>query len=283
MVLQIVVLVLVLLALAVLAGWFLVSRRRRHEAGLADLWRRLRQTPGGGRFDPASVAELPGPARRYLEHAIAPGTTLAGAVELEMEGRIGLSAGAEKTPFRARQVLAAPHGMIWEAEVGDGWRQVRGSDSYGDGVGEMLWFLGNAVPVVRGSGPDVTRSAAGRVALEAALLLPAALHPSRGARWEAVDDRAATVHLTVGDFELAPTVHVAPNGRLLRIEMVRWDPAGPSGKPEEVRWVADGFEETEEATFGGYTIPTTVRVTKNAGTPQVDTFFEARITSAQYR
>lgn len=283
MVLQILVLVLVLLALAVLAGRFLVSRRRRHEAGLADLWRRLRETPGGGRFEPESVADLPAPACRYLEHAIAPGTPLAGSVELEMEGRIGLSPGAEKTPFRARQVLAAPEGLIWEAEVGEGWKRVKGSDSYGDGVGEMLWFLWNAVPVVRGNGDDVTRSAAGRVAIEAALLLPSALHPSRGARWEAVDDRAATVHLTVGSFELAPTVHVAPNGRLLRIEMMRWDPAGPSGKPEEVRWVADGFEEKAEATFGGYTIPTTVRVTKNAGTPQVDTFFEARVTAAEYR
>lgn len=283
MLLQIVVLVVVVLALAVLAGWFLVSRRKRHEAALADLWRRLREAPGGGVFDPESLADLPGPARRYLEHAIAPGTPLAGSVELEMEGRIGLSPGAEKTPFQARQVLAAPEGMIWEAEVGEGWKKVKGSDSYGDGMGEMLWFLWNLVPVVRGSGEDVTRSAAGRVALEAALLLPSALHPSRGARWEALDDRAATVHLAVGDFELSPTVHVAPNGRLLRIEMMRWDPEGPSGTPEEVRWVADGFEETEEATFDGYTIPATVRVTKNAGTPRVDTFFEARIDAARYR
>jgi hypothetical protein len=277
------VILVVVAVLAAVAAWFLAARRRRHEAGLADLWRRLREAPGGGRFDPASIAELPVPARRYLEHAIAPGTLLAGSVELEMEGRIGLSPGAEKTPFRARQVLAAPAGLIWQAEVGRGLRQVSGSDSYGDGVGETLWFLGYALPVVRGSGPDVTRSAAGRVALEAALLLPSALHPSRGARWEAGDDRVATVHLKVGEHELSPTLHVAPNGHLLRIEMMRWDPAGPSGEPEEVRWVADGFDEAAEATFGGYTVPTTVRVTKNAGTPQVDTFFEARITSADYR
>lgn len=283
MLLRILVLLVVVAALAALAVRLLAARRRRHQEGLADLWRRLSALAGDDRFDPASVAALPGPARRYLEHAIAPGAPLAASVELRMEGRIGLSPGAEKTPFRARQVLAVPDGMIWEAEVGEGWRRVVGSDSYGDGTGEMLWFLWSLVPVVRGSGPDVTRSAAGRVALEAALLLPSALHPSRGARWEAVDERVATVHLRVGPYELAPTLHVAPNGRLLRIEMMRWDPAGPSGRPEEVRWVADGFDETAEASFDGYTIPTTVRVTKNAGTPRVDTFFEARILTATYR
>jgi hypothetical protein len=277
------VIVAVVLALAGLAAYVLSARRRRHEEGLADLWRRLRETPGGGRFDAASIADLRVSARRYLEHAIAPGTVLDGSVELEMEGRIGLSPGAEKTPFRARQLLAVPGGLIWQAEVGRGLCKVTGSDSYGDRVGEMLWFLWQAIPVVRGSGPDVTLSAAGRVAVEAALLLPSALHPSFGACWEAGDDRVATVHLKVGELDLSPTLHVDPNRRLLRIEMMRWEPSGPSGAPEEVRWVVEGFDETAEAIFGGYTLPTTVRVTKNAGTPQVDTFFEARILSAKYQ
>ena len=99
-------------------------------------------------------------------------------------------------------------------------------------------------------------------------------------RWEHIDDRTARVHLTVGEHELAPEIQVAPNGHLLRIEMMRWDPEGPSGKPEEVRWVVDGFGDEE--TFGGYTFPASFRVTKNAGTPHLDTFFEGEVTSADY-
>lgn len=282
MALKIAVIVLVLVVLVILAVWFLRNRGSQYEAILDDVWRRLRGVPEGPAFDPEaeSVAALPTPARRFLTHAIAAGTPLAGSVVLGMEGRIGLQPGAEKQPFEARQVLSFPKGMVWRAVVGEGWQKVAGADAYANGAGEMRWFLWRAIPVASGAGPDVNRSAAGRVAMESVLFLPSALHPERGARWEAVDDRAARVHLTVGDHELSPEIQVAPTGKLLRIEMMRWDPEGPSGKPEEVRWVVDGFGEEE--TFAGYTFPTTFRVTKNAGTAHLDTFFEAHILSADY-
>jgi hypothetical protein len=286
---QIAVLVVVVIVLAVLALWFLRHRHTQYEAILGDLWRRLQAVPPGPAFDPEAeaVAELPSAARRYLTHAIAAGTPLAGSVVLALEGRMGLQPGAEKTRFKSRQVLSLPKGMIWQAVVGEGFQAVSGADAYADGVGESRFYLWRAIPVASGAGPDVSRSAAGRVALESVLFLPSALHPGfphggpqGGARWEHVDDRTARVHLTVGDHELVPEVQVAPDGHLLRIEMMRWDPEGPSGEPEEVRWVVDGFGEEE--TFGGHTLPTTFRVTKNAGTAHVDTFFEGHVTSADY-
>lgn len=282
---QIVVLLVVVVVLAILSFWFLRHRRAQYQSILDDVWRRLHAVPPGPAFDPEAeeVTSLPTAARRYLAHAIAPGTPLAGSVVIGMEGRMGLQPGAEKTRFEARQILSLPKGMIWQAEVGEGWKAVEGADAYADGAGEMRWYLWRAIPVASGAGPDVSRSAAGRVALEAALFLPSALHPAYPhgeARWEHVDDRTARVRLKVGDHELVPEIQVAPDGHLLRIEMMRWDPEGPSGKPEEVRWVADGFGEEE--TFAGHTLPTTFRVTKNAGTAHVDTFFEGRITSADY-
>jgi hypothetical protein len=63
-------------------------------------------------FDASMVAELPEPARRWLTHAIAPGTPLWQSVELTMRGEIRLGSWR---PFTARQVLAPPRGFIWAA------------------------------------------------------------------------------------------------------------------------------------------------------------------------
>jgi hypothetical protein len=56
-------------------------------------------------FEPSMAADLPEPARRWLTHAIAPGTQLWQSVELSMRGQIRLGAWR---PFTARQVLAPP-------------------------------------------------------------------------------------------------------------------------------------------------------------------------------
>jgi len=54
-----------------------------------------------GTFDPAATAGLPEPARRWLSHAIAPGTPLWSRAELTMRGHIKLG---RWRPFTARQV-----------------------------------------------------------------------------------------------------------------------------------------------------------------------------------
>jgi hypothetical protein len=271
------ILALLLTVTAVVLG----SLRILHDRQLERLWTTLRVPPGTAMFDPASVKQLPEPAQRYLRHAIAPGTRLARSVVVEMQGHIGLQPGADKLPFQASQILAVPTGLIWRATVGEGILKISGSDRYVDGEGAMLWFMGYFIPLVRASGVDVTRSAAGRVALEAALMLPSALLPEAGARWEAIDARSARVLLQVGSEQLALVITVAPDGRLERVEMPRWDSEGMDGKPGYVLWVGDQL--TEERTFGGYTIPVRMRATKRADTTQADAFFEAEIKSAQYQ
>jgi hypothetical protein len=272
-----VILALLLAATAVVLG----SVRTLHDRQLERQWETLRAPHGTMLYDPESVATLPEPAQRYLRHAIAPGTRLARSVVVEMQGRIGLKPGADKLPFQASQILAVPNGLIWRATVGEGIMQITGSDRYVAGEGTMHWFMGYAFPLVRAGGADVSRSAAGRVALEAPLLLPSALLPEAGARWEAIDARSARVRLQVGSEQLALLISVAPDGRLERVEMPRWDAEGVDGKPGYVLWVGDQL--TEERTFGGYTIPVRMRATKRADTPQADSFFEAEIISAQYQ
>jgi hypothetical protein len=271
----------VIVLLAIAAASVLGSLRILHDREIERLWETLRVPPGTTVFDPGSVMHLPEPAQRYLLRAIAPGTRVARSVVVEMQGRIGLKPGADKLPFQAQQILAVPNGFIWRAAVGEGSMQITGSDRYAGGEGAMHWFLWYAIPLVRASGVDVSRSAAGRMALEAPLLLPSALLPESGARWEAIDNQSARVYLQVGIEPLAPVISVTHDGRLERVEMQRWDAEGLDGKPGYVLWVGDQL--TEERTFGGYTIPVRMRATKKAGTPQADSFFEAEITSAQYQ
>jgi len=271
------ILVLLLVATAAVLG----SVRTLHDRQIERQWETLRAPHGTMLYDPESVETLPEPAQRYLRHAIAPGARLARSVVVEMQGRIGLKPGADKLPFQASQILAVPNGLIWRATVGEGIMQITGSDRYVAGEGTMHWFMGYGFPLVRASGADVSRSAAGRVALEAPLLLPSALLPEAGARWEAIDARSARVRLQVGSEQLALLISVAPDGRLERVEMPRWDAEGVDGKPGYVLWVGDQL--TEERTFGGYTIPVRMRATKRADTPQADSFFETEIISARYQ
>src|SRR4051794_32674748 len=131
------------------------------ELSLEDLWN---SAPVGDRvFDPARLGRIPNQALRYLQHAIAPGTVLSNAVRLKMHGEIRLKGWL---PFHAEQVIRWDRGMIWQAAVQMHGLSIRGGDSYLDGHGAMRWRLFGIVPVVNASGPDITRSAAGRVNIE---------------------------------------------------------------------------------------------------------------------
>jgi hypothetical protein len=275
---------LLLIWSGIAAGW----TRRLRQQRLWTAWQKLRRPPeerAQERFDPRSVADLPELAQRFLLHALAPGAPLATSVELTMTGKIALKSGAKKLPFRARQVLRhgeGESGLIWRAQVGSGALHFSGWDRYTEGEGAMRWYLFGVLPLVRAAGPDIDRSAAGRVALELAPFLPAALLPQRGARWEAIDTDRVRVHLRIGDEACAPELTLGPDGRLLAVEMDRWDPDGVApGEAGFVRWRADAMDE--QGTFGGCTLPVTVHITKRAGTPDAYSFFEARISEAVYR
>src|SRR3569832_2760332 len=110
-------------------------------------------------FDVARIAHLPLGARRYLTHAIVPGTPLANAVRLRMHGEIKLRGWY---PFTAEQVIRWDRGMIWRATVEVYGLPIRGGDSVLDGEGAMRWRLFGLVPIITAEGADITRSAAGR-------------------------------------------------------------------------------------------------------------------------
>ena len=130
-------------------------------------------------------------------------------------------------------------------------------------------------------GPDLTRSAAGRVAIEAIAWLPSVLVASDQVRWEALDDRSVRVYIRVGDEDTESVFHVSVDGRLERVEIMRWELEGLDGSPGYLKSIAEVVGEERE--FEGYRVPTQVRLISKAGTPQENPFFEATILSADFQ
>lgn len=227
-------------------------------------------------FDPSQLEGLPEVAQRWLLRSIADRSPLWQAVELEMTGEIRLN-GAWR-PFSARQALAPSKGFVWAAQATVGRMPIRGFDRYLANRGEMRWKLLGLIPVMTARGADVTSSARGRLAGEAALV-PTALSVST---WKTgpfrntvvverlIDGHSETVQLTVGR-----------DGALTDVRMSRW------GNPDGAVFgrYPFGVSVTEESTFDGVTIPAVLQAGWWHGTDKQDegTFFRARISSARFR
>jgi hypothetical protein len=218
-------------------------------------------------FDPAALVGLPEPARRWLGHAIAPGTPLSSSVELTMHGQIKLG---RWRSFTARQILTPPDGYIWAARTRLAGLPVTGYDRLASGGGEMRWRLMRLIPVLNESGPDVTRSAYGRLAGEI-VLIPTAFRHASLSRGEHAGTTVATWQF--GDDTESAELLLEPNGRLAEVRVNRWgNPGGaPFGRyPFGVRFEA-------ESRFGGITIPTVLRAAWGESE-----FFRAEITGAVF-
>jgi len=139
----------------------LVIIRRRDEKRVEGVWQSLEARSTHQFFTEDMVSDLPAPARRYLLHAIRPGTPLAYSVSLEMGGTIRLKPEQKWMPMKARQILAPPKGFVWRAEVGDGLMGYSGADHYANGSGRMSFWLWGIIPLVQQEWPNVSRAALG--------------------------------------------------------------------------------------------------------------------------
>ncbi|MEU4702476.1 DUF6544 family protein [Nonomuraea dietziae] len=195
-------------------------------------------TPGPCPFDPADAGMLPEPARRWLLHAVRPGTPLRRSVVLRTHGTIKL--GSSWHGFHARQVLAPLDGYVWAAST----FLVNGFDRYRDGSGEMRWHLLDLIPVRSSSSPDTARSALGRLASEFVMVPAVALDPS--VVWKPVDERHVIARLHDHDMTLA----IAADGRLESVSLSRW---------HEDRYERFTATCSGENLFDGFTIPSDLR------------------------
>ncbi len=101
----------------------MIWRQLDHRADRAEMARLIALQPKSPHiFDPAMVADLPSPARRYFEYTILKGTPLFTVADIEMTGQFSL--GTKEAPnymaMTARQVLAAPNGFIWKCLAAKG-------------------------------------------------------------------------------------------------------------------------------------------------------------------
>jgi hypothetical protein len=245
----------------------------RIPSALRQPWQELAEAqPPDATFSRADVAGLPEPARRWLTHTIAEGTPLASSAQLEMRGTIRIG---RWRSFTARQVLRPPYGFIWAATARVAGIPVVGFDRYTAASGQMRWRLGGLVPVMSGADPDITRSAAGRLAAEGTVLLPTSFRipdwqgHGASATWS-IDGSHETVELDVGR-----------DGTLRGVSMLRW--GNPDGAP--YGRYPFGVTVDAEREFGGIRIPGRFRAGwwRGTGREAEGEFFRAEITAATFR
>jgi len=259
--------VLVLLVLRVLA-----------DQNIDRVWELLEVEPSGDVFEEESVADLPEPVQRYLLNAVEPGTPMAATVTLDMSGSIRLSADARWLPFTARQVLCPHRGFVWRAQIGIGPSRVSGADVYAGRRGASRFWLCRILPVACGHGPDVERSAAGRLAIES-IFLPTALLPRHGVTWDAVRDDTADASFELDGESMMLTLKIAPSGALRQVNMLRWRPRtsdGPAG------YRPFGADIHEEAEIGGYTVPTRFAASWDIGTDHPFEFLRCTVDHIEF-
>lgn len=212
----------------------------------------------GREFDAAMVAELPEPARRYLNYAIRPGTPLRYLAEIEFSGhvRFRMSETTEYLEMRGAQLMR-PGEFVCQTHAGGADISLSGADGrLGGRAWSHLWFCG-LLPLVRRHGrADLARSAAGRAVAQSLLWLPAALLPSDRVRWEAVDRNTARAVVSLGGHDHVLEVRVSADGRPTAFSLMRWTREGGRG-PWGLRacrgWIgstldADGYRVAAEVT-----------------------------------
>ena len=223
-------------------------------------------------FNPDSIDDLPPAARRYLRHAIAPGTPLARRVELTMDGQLRL--GDRWLSFTADETLAARRGFVWRPKVRFGFGlRFSGADFYVDGTGGQRFTLGGLIPIVRSGGPAIDRSSAGRFLAES-VWLPTSLLPTMGSEWEGVNDRRA--HVTLPTVEEPLTVTVDEEGTVESVTTRRLD-----GETGEMR--PFGASIKRERTVDGVTIPSRLEVGWGFGTDAYESFFRTELQDVSFQ
>jgi hypothetical protein len=236
----------------------------------------LPATPAKATFALAQIAHLPEPVRRYFTHAIAPGTVLAQGVAFETQGRIKFGQD-EWWPYTAQQLLVPACGFIWAATARKSWWRISGSDSYHAGQGWMRWSMLGWFPVLRTGGAEVTRSAAGRLALESILVPSSLLDPA--VQWEVNSPNTITALLDVQGQTCALGLVLTETGAVAKVRGLRWGPTS-SGKYDSLVF---GIDVERESSSDGFTIPGVFKAGWELdGGPNQNLFFEAELLKAQW-
>jgi hypothetical protein len=140
-----------------------------------------------------------------------------------MHGEIKLG---QWRPFRAEQVISRDGQFVWAATVSVYGIPIRGSDRLLQGHGAMNWKLLDLIPVMRDSGPHITRSAIGRVEGELAAWLPS-IPLGKGVSWNDAGAANTRVRAEIFNEPAEIELEIGSSGRLKTLKMSYW--GNPNG------------------------------------------------------
>jgi hypothetical protein len=71
-------------------------------------------------FEARMLSGLPDPARAFFAYTIEEGAVLKSVAEVTMSGELSLgdAHNPKYMPMHARQIIAPPHGLVWNVEAG---------------------------------------------------------------------------------------------------------------------------------------------------------------------
>ena len=229
-------------------------------------------------YDPADVADLPAPVRRYFETVLETGQQPIIRATLTQEGQFRFGgAGDEWSPFTASQVYSvSPPGYVWDATIELApLVTARVLDAYVDGEGLLRANLFGGVPVASaGPTPEMNGAELQRYLSETPWF-PTALLPSAGVRWEGIDDRTARATIEDADVSATGVFHFDEDGHISQFtaERYRQDIDGAAS------WVGD-YRTYEERS--GIRMPTEAEVVWETTDGTVP-YWRGTITELDYR
>jgi hypothetical protein len=207
---------------------------------------------------------IPEPVERYLAHAMPAGPPPDPAVRLRMAGRIKLGLWL---PFTAEEECDG-RSFVWRARVGP----LHVTDRFAGGAGAMRGRLFGRRTVFEAASDDVTRSSAGRAALEA-IWCPAALRPEHGVAWRAESDDHIVATWDVPPERPEVHLRIGPDGAVRAARAERWG----NVRRQSYGYIPCGCEVHTERRFGELVVPSEVTVGWWFGTPEYAPFFRARV------
>jgi hypothetical protein len=171
----------------------------------------------------AMLADLPGPARRYLAHAGVVGTKIPRLVTLTQTGRIRNSVEANWMGFEAEETYStSPPGFVWRAAFpAMPMPVVLGRDEYLDGNGSIVMKMLATIPVAEEEG-DELRAAGLMRYLNEMMWFPAAFLGSN-VKISAIDDASFGVSIADRGMVAEAALFIDASGQLTNFRARRYN------------------------------------------------------------
>ena len=182
--------------------------------------------------------------------------------------------------MRAKQILAPPHGLVWNLSAGRGLVQIHGADSFYHSTSWTRFWLMNVIPIVRvGGSVDHARAAFGRVVAEAVFWAPAALLPGGAVAWDTGGPDIARAIVRHRGMVQTVDVTVAADGQPTMVIIPRWSDANPE---KTFRLQPFGGFLSVFRDFDGYRLPTRVEGGNFIGTDSYFPFYKAQVEAIRF-